>query len=269
MNTTSQTITPQQHLTVVKHLATGKNLDVVATITHLDRSQVLDIGSKHGYPDTEKLTWAVDILVKKLEAADEIPQHPDAAAIARSGQTTRPSIQQQPTSRPAGVASTPAPTGHPTAPKPTPAAAPAPAEAKVDAAEALLAEASESKSKAVQRLGEKIRDLLVDLDERLDAQKRKEAAQARREQERADAKAEVARLQRQLEAAKQRLRSPAKKAREQAVKNGEQRTSQATGDYPCTVDGCDRTFSTPQGASLHERRVHGDLTGNLAAGDAA
>lgn len=71
--TTSTDITPATKIALLKHLAAGKGLDVVATIVHLSRDQVLDVASHHGYPDREKLTWAVDVLEKRADAATAVP----------------------------------------------------------------------------------------------------------------------------------------------------------------------------------------------------
>lgn len=58
------TVTAEQRLTIVKHLAAGKDLDWVAAATRFDRSVVLDIASRHGYPDVSKLAWARDVLAE-------------------------------------------------------------------------------------------------------------------------------------------------------------------------------------------------------------
>lgn len=58
------TVTAEQRLTIVKHLAAGKDLDWVAAATRFDRSVVLDIASRHGYPDRSKLAWARDVLAE-------------------------------------------------------------------------------------------------------------------------------------------------------------------------------------------------------------
>lgn len=58
---------PEKKLTVIKHLVNGKTADVVATITRLDRYEVIDIASHYGYPSTEKMAKAVDALTAKIE----------------------------------------------------------------------------------------------------------------------------------------------------------------------------------------------------------
>ncbi len=64
---TASEISPTTRLTIVKHLANGKDLTVVALIVKLPREEVLDVASHHGYPDTDKLAWAADVLKKKLD----------------------------------------------------------------------------------------------------------------------------------------------------------------------------------------------------------
>lgn len=85
------TVTPEQRLTIVKHLAAGKDLDWVAAATKLDRSVVLDIASRHGYPDTAKLAWARDVLTEKAQQPDPAPP---AAAPAAPRTPSGPAQQQ-------------------------------------------------------------------------------------------------------------------------------------------------------------------------------
>lgn len=63
--TTTKDLEIPQRITVLKHLAGGKPIDVTATITGLTAETVLDLASHHGYPDRDKLAWAVDVLTKK------------------------------------------------------------------------------------------------------------------------------------------------------------------------------------------------------------
>lgn len=225
MTTTTREITPQTKLTVIKHLASGKTADVVATIVHLPRETVVDIASHHGYPDTEKLAWAADILTKKIADAaknDTITERPDLARTLRS-QT-------------AGAATV------------TPAA-PAPP-AKPDEIRILLNTAKAHPSKRIQAAADRVfdqldrvRDMLRE-DETKHAEKRKAAA------EKAAARAEVERLEAQLAAAKARLRGkPATKPT--AAKTEKSPTTPGT--HACGNPGCNRTFDTGQGRSLHER----------------
>ena len=68
---TTTVITRQTHVTMLKHLVAGKDLDFVATITKVPRQTVLDIVSNHGYPNKDRMAWAVDVLI---QGGDKIPE---------------------------------------------------------------------------------------------------------------------------------------------------------------------------------------------------
>lgn len=210
-------ITAQQRLAVVKHLASGKPLDVVATIAHLDRSVVLDIGSSHGYPDTDKLGWAADVLAKKIDDEQKA--------------TITPAPERR-TQTPVAATSTPAATGPPPLTKP-------------DEIRVLLNTAKAHPSKRIQNAADRVFDsldkvrALIREDEEKHAEKRKAAAA------KAEARAEVERLEEQLREAKAKLRGKPAAA--------PKRNTAPKGEHPCRNDGCDRVFDTGQGRSLHER----------------
>jgi hypothetical protein len=63
--------TPQQKVVMLKHLVAGRDLDFIADITGLSRDDVLDIVSTHGYPNKDRMGWAIDALTKNL---DKIPE---------------------------------------------------------------------------------------------------------------------------------------------------------------------------------------------------
>lgn len=192
-------LTPEQHLTVVKHLAAGKNVDHTAAIMRLPRLQVLDIGSHHGYPDANKLAWAADILAKKLDD--------DRTTAAISTTATSPS----------GVRLEVEPTRPPQAPpQAPPAAAAAPAAvtspARPDEFRVLIDTAKGIDSKRIQNLANKVLDDVAKLRGLVDNHQRNLRAQKEAEQQKAAARAEVERLEAQLAAARAKLR-PAAPAR--------------------------------------------------------
>lgn len=172
---------PTQKLTILKHLAGGKNVDLVATIMHCKPSDIIEAAKGHGYPDVEKLKWAADILEKKLEDDDQ----PTASTLPASAP------------RAASLPNLPA---HGTLP---PVSRP-------DEIRILINTAKAHPAKRIQAAGDrlidqvnKLRALIVEDDE-------KHAARRQAETEKAAARAEVERLEKQLAAAKARLR-PAKK----------------------------------------------------------
>lgn len=186
---TSTDLAPTKKVAILKHLAAGKSLDVVATIVHLKRDQVLDIASRHGYPDVDKIAWAVDVLEKKLADADALPD--------RTG-------EKRPDERPVRLANTtptrPAPTTTPTAST----AAPRP-----DGIQALIATAKSHDSKRIQNAADKVLDGLGRLRTLMHEDEEKHAARRAAAAEKAEARAEVERLQQQLAKARAKLRGNA------------------------------------------------------------
>ncbi|WP_210651320.1 histone-like nucleoid-structuring protein Lsr2 [Nocardioides sp. SYSU D00065] len=182
--TTTADITPATKIALLKHLASGKSLDIVATIVHLERDQVLDVASHHGYPDRDKLAWAVDVLEKKLD--DDATELPDKTA-----EHTREAR-----------ATTPRPT---VAPAPTPPAG-------GGALEELITRGKAHESKRIQTAANKVLDDIDRLRTLLREDEKKHAARRKAERERAAARAEVERLERQLAEAKAKLRGDKKPA---------------------------------------------------------
>lgn len=168
-------INPTRRLTVIKHLASGKKPDLVATMTALTESEVLDIASHHGYPDTKKLAWAADILQGKLDeqARDSLPPAADV-----------------PTPR------------SPQAPRPSGADAPD----RADEFRVLINAEKQAKSKRIQKLTDRVLDQLSLLAGLVRDEQAKDRERAAAEEDRRRARAEVARLEQQLADAKAKLR---------------------------------------------------------------
>lgn len=175
------TITPEQRLTVVKHLASGKTPDMVATITGIDRATIVDIGSHHGYPDKDKLSWAVDILTKKLDqaAADAIPESatPQPRLVTQHGPTM------------------------PTLPA-----------AKPDEFRILINTAKGSDSKRIQNLANRILDDVAKLRSMLDAERDRVAARNAKAEAARKIREEIKALEANLAEAKAKLRGSKAKA---------------------------------------------------------
>lgn len=180
--TDTATITPEQRLTVVKHLAGGKGPDVVATITGISRGAVVDIGSHHGYPDKEKLSWAADILAKKIADGEAPREDPRREERARAG-------------TPVTARTTP-----------TPAAA-VTSLTKPDEIRILLNTAKAHPSKRIQSAADRVFDHLDKLRELISVDEEKNAERRRKAAEKEAARAEVKRLEQQLADARAKLRS--------------------------------------------------------------
>lgn len=231
MSTSSTNLDPAKKVTLLKHLAAGKSLDVVATIVGLKRDQVLDVASRHGYPDTDKLAWAADVLDKKTD--DDV-----AAAAVKTGPLEHGvTIDRDATEQRFEVFKKPA------------AAAPS-----ADAAgptQDLIAQGKQHPSKRIQAAANKVLDDLDRLRTLLREDEEKHAARRKAEREKAAARAEVERLKQQLAEAQAKLRggkAPAKETK--AAKAPRERGAL---DFPCRNDGCDKAYDTPQGRSMHER----------------
>lgn len=220
--TTSTDITPATKVTLLKHLASGKSAEIVATIVKLPRDQVVDIASHHGYPDRDKLAWAADILEKKID--DDTSTLP----VRAPDRVTTPI-------RPAAGASTP----------------PAAGSSTPSVEHSLIDQGKQHPSKRIQACANKVLDDLDRLRTLLREDETKHAARRKAEREKAAARAEVERLQQQLAEAKAKLRG----GKQPAKKTAAAKPARVPGalDYPCRNDGCDKAYDTPQGRSLHER----------------
>src|SRR5690349_11772238 len=97
-------MTPQQRITLLKHVASGKPLDMVATITRLPRESVDSVAADHGYPDLAKVATAVTRLVADADTAVKLTLHTTPMSL-------RIPATRQRTLTPAAVTSTPAAAG--------------------------------------------------------------------------------------------------------------------------------------------------------------
>lgn len=180
MTTSTTDLAPAAKVALLKHLSAGKGLDVVATITKLSREQVLDVASHHGYPDKDKLAWAVDVLEKKLDAEAAVPDRTEEANRQASSER-RVALAEAPT--------------------PAPAALTRPDEIRV-----LLNTAKGHESKRIQNAANKVLDDLDKLRTLIREDQEKHAARRAAAAEKAAARAEVERLEAQLAEAKAKLR---------------------------------------------------------------
>lgn len=215
----SSNITPATRLTVLKHLAAGKNAELVGAIMKLSRYEIIDIASEHGYPDVSKMAQAVETITRNIENADRDelasrplagPEHsvPHPAPRPAAVPPARP--QQPAVARPA---------------TPPPPAAPAAAGVRggpqvltqPDELRAVINAGKQSKSKRVQALTDRIIDDVARLKAAIQAEQAKdEAARRKAEQKAAAARARAAErdalqkkkseLEAELAAVKARLR---------------------------------------------------------------
>lgn len=225
---TAITITPQLKVTMLKHLVAGHDLDYVTSVTRIPRDTVLDIVSKHGYPNKDRMAWAVDVLI---QGGDKIPE-----SQLRTGTPLDPAAAATPArtagGRPSNFALiTPATIAH---------VPPATAD--------LLHQAEQSPFIRTQNIGTKISALLGDLTARLNDEQAAVEAKAQADRESARIASRIATLQAEIDKLK---RKPAKTT---GVSHATRPI--ITGEHSCTTPGCDRTFTTIQGAVTHRRRAH-------------
>ncbi|HEY8881970.1 MAG TPA: hypothetical protein VIM47_01075 [Dermatophilaceae bacterium] len=238
-------ITAATKVTMLKQLVAGKDLEFVATTTRVPRDTVLDIVSNHGYPDHDRMGWAIDMLI---QGGDSIPVRPadnhrgtplDPAAVQAIARANAQSNGQRPNPRAPGYALTPpAPTGRP---------------AHTSVSE-LLHQAGESDLARTRNLGAKISALLADLTERLVDEQEAHEAKVAAEKAAAAVAARIAVLQAEIAKLKRR---PVRTT--MVAGPGRSKTlprNAHPGVHPCAVVGCARTFDTAQGAALHQRRAH-------------
>jgi len=191
---TATTITTNQRLQIVKHLAAGKDLDFTAAATRLPRSEVLDIASHHGYPDTDRLQRAVVLLQEKADREADDTALTQGSAIPETRNPVNSSSAPRVTVPPSSTAGTPPPLTQP------------------DEIRVLINTGKSHPSKRIQALANKVLDDADKLRAAITEDRERNAEKRRLLAEREAARAEVKRLEEQLAAAKAKLRgTPVKK----------------------------------------------------------
>lgn len=122
---------------------------------------------------------------------------------------------------------------------------PTPAAAREPDLGLLLRTATHHQSKRIQVAGQRAIDALAKVRGLLAQEAAKEEGRRKAAEAREEARAEVKRLEQQLANARAKLRT----------KPTEHPPSEDGAEHACRK-GCDRTFPSPQGRSLHERRSH-------------
>jgi len=232
---TTTVITLQSHITMLKQLVAGHDLDYVAAANRVPRDTVLDIASKHGYPSHDHMAWAIDVLI---QGGDKIPQSQLRTGTPLDQPTTNIRSDQSAGPRPGSLAIAP--------PATITHVPPSRAE--------LLSRASESPFIRTQNIGTKISALLADLTARLNDEQAAVEAKAQVDREAARIASRIATLQAEIDKLKRKPAKTTKPAKTAAAAPRSQRLTK--GVHPCTVTGCDRVFDTGQGASSHRRRAH-------------
>jgi hypothetical protein len=192
-------------LTVLKHLASGRDSDMVAAAMKMTRFDVIDIASQHGYPDPVKMAKAVTLITQRLQRDEEdaltetddaseghVPSHAAGTEVSNAGDSASTAeLHDAETGARAGRVWLGV--GGPL-PKP-------------DEIRVLLNTAKTLTSfKRIERQTEKVLAEIARLRELVTAEQAKAEAAAAEKAERQSARAEIQRLEEQLRQAKARLR---------------------------------------------------------------
>lgn len=184
------TVTPEQRLAIVRHLANGRGIDFTATAMNLRASVIREIGHEHGWPREESLVKAADVLQRNLDqqAKDSITPRPDLEADqARRDRQAR--------------AESPVRQSPPPAPRPD-----TPAPRLVDPTADLLRRGKASPKKRTQQLAQRIGQDIERLRDAITADERRAREQAEKEAERKAALEEVRKAEEALREAREKLR---------------------------------------------------------------
>lgn len=242
-------ITPALKVTMLKHLVAGRDLDFVATATHTPRDRVLDIVSKHGYPDVDRMKWAIDIVTKEggqiPERAPVVDHRPkvllDEPVRDTGGRTQDSPFYDGPGKRTTNIRS-----DQPTKPYQS---APSGAVNIPSATADVLRQAGQSQHGRTRALAAKISALLADLTARLADEQAEVEAKTQAAKENAAVTARIAVLQAEIDKLKGKRAKPAKTI----TSTGR---GIVAGEYLCQREACGRSFTTVQGVHLHYRRAH-------------
>jgi hypothetical protein len=167
-----------ESIAVLKFLVAGKDVAFTAAASGLTPEKVRRIAQSHGYPDMDKVRWAIDVLTEEADkTADLTP-------------STEPLREGQPVNRPR-----PRPSPAPPAPAPRP-----------DDILVLLNTGKGSESKRIQALANRIFDDIDRLRRMIKTAEEVSAARLRRERERKEAVEAVRKAEQELKKARARLR---------------------------------------------------------------
>lgn len=216
-------ITVALKVQMLKHLIADHDLDWVAAVTKIPRNIILDVVAAHGYPDKDRMGWAVDVLTKDGNQPPERPAHTGFKSLERAT-PVRPSA---PANAQSAVQRVPVHTS---------------------TAE-LLHQAAESRMARTRSLGAKISGLLTDLTARLAEEQETREELAKAEKDKARVGARIAELEAEIAKLKGKNKKPATVSKPRGVVE-----PRPAGGIPCP--SCDRTFQTGHGLDVHKGRSH-------------
>jgi hypothetical protein len=207
-------ITAATKVNMLKQLVAGHDLEFVATTTRIPRDTILDIVSTHGYPDHDRMAWAVDMLI---QGSDKIPERPTASLNTGTPLDPAAPARAQSTGQrnPGFAVIAPATIAH---------IPPATAD--------LLHQGKASPWIRTQNLAAKIHNLLGDLTARLADEQAAAEAKARVAHENALVASRIATLQAEIDKLK---RKPARPATARAAKTAAPKTSDPTQTDSATI----------------------------------
>lgn len=204
------TVTIAQTITVLKHLAAGRQPDFAAQVTHLPQRVVEDIAEKYGWPDPDAVRKGIFDLTRTEQDTPAAPPSTPAPRPAAPVAQPRPDLSVATTARSGAHHAPPAEQR--------------PRDAAASTAE-LLHMATESHKASTRNLGTKISGLLADLTQRLNDEETERLARiaAKREAQQkakriAELKAELAQLTGKTAKAKEASRGTSSTAGEPTAK---------------------------------------------------
>lgn len=247
--TTTKTTAKLAELAVLKLLAKGRSPQFVSeAVPDLTLGQVEAIAAKYGWPDQQKVQWAVDELTN--DSSPRLPKR-EPGDVALAFTSTPPPPTSRPAPRPASSEAT-RPASAPAGDGPRmPATSPGSGgtqngvmrEPPMPTVEELVRACRRSEYKRTQNLGVKLAELADRIVATLREERESSERKALRALEIAAAQAEVKRLEAELAA-----------ARAKAVKAGASGGARL-GPTPCPECGAELT--SPQALGAHRRHKHG------------
>ncbi|GIG29301.1 Lsr2 family DNA-binding protein [Cellulomonas marina] len=194
-------------LTILKLLADGRSPAFAATATNYPTSRVRQLATAHGFPDLDKVAWAVDVVAADINRA-ELERVTDPSTAPQRGTAQRPPAPPTANPAPGAPAASLAPVPeHAAAAKDTAASEPPEhpqdddvAGPAADSAAGLIARGSKSARARTKRLATKAAEVLGALQSALQAEEAERLAAAEAARAKAREQAERAAKERKIRA---------------------------------------------------------------------